>query len=406
MSRHVRARMACAALLVFHASPAHAGPLTIDLPTALTRARERAPEAIAALARVGEAKAAQTGARVLFSQNPELEIGAGPRSGAPRTTQIASRISQQLEPTRRGARIRVADAGVRHAQAVSDAQLRELSFEVATVFTEARHADLVVELATRAQDVARRAAEATQRRRKAGDVTDLDVNLATIALGRARAAVATARSERAGAVGRLAVLIGAGPDDSLTLAGDLRPAPLTLDGLRAAVPARADVKALEAESQVATAEAGLANANGRPDLGVWFGYERDTNDTIVLGGLSVTLPLWNRAQGDKASARARQRRVDLERQAILGAGSRQVLDAFEGYTRARESVEIFDRDVVPPLADSETLLERSVDTGQITISDYLVARQEILNGRREHLDRQLALARAAALARFVAGVSP
>ncbi len=45
-------------------------------------------------------------------------------------------------------------------------------------------------------------------------------------------------------------------------------------------------------------------------------------------------------------------------------------------------------------------------TGQITISVYLVARQEILNGRREHLDRQLALAKAAAVARFVAGVSP
>ena len=59
-----------------------------------------------------------------------------------------------------------------------------------------------------------------------------------------------------------------------------------------------------------------------------------------------------------------------------------------------------------PLADSEKLLERSVDTGQIAINDYLVARQEILNGRREHLERQLQLAKAAATARFVAGVAP
>jgi cobalt-zinc-cadmium efflux system outer membrane protein len=406
MSRHVRARLACAALIFIYASPAHAGPLTVDLPTALARARERAPQAIAALARIGEAEAARTGARVLFTQNMEFEVGAGPRFGDPRTTQVDVRLGQQLEPTRRGARIRVADAGVRHAQAVTDAQLRELSFEVANVFNEARHADLVVELARRTADVATRATEAAERRRKAGDITDLDVDLAKIALGRARAAVATAQSERADSIGRLAVLIGAGPDDVITLTGDLRPAAMTLDKLRSAVPARPDVRALEAESRVAMAEGSLAKANGRPNLGLWIGYERDEKDTILLGGLSVTLPLWNRAQGDKAAARAKQRRVELERTAVLGAASRQVIDAFEAYTRAHEAVELFDREVVPPLVDSEKLLERSIETGQITISAYLVARQEILNGRREHLDRQLALAKAAAVALFVAGVSP
>lgn len=406
MSRHVRARLACAALIFLYASPAHAGPLNIDLPTAVARARERAPEAIASIARIGEAEAARAGARVLFTQNMELEVGAGPRFGDPRTTQVEARLGQQLGPTRRSARIRAADAAVRHAQASTDAELRELSFEVANVFNEARHADLVVELAQRTAEVAARGTEAAERRRKAGDITDLDVDLAKIALGRARAAIATAQAERADAIGRLAVLIGAGPDDVITLTGDLKPAPMTLDALRASVPARADVRALEAESRVATAQGSLAKANGRPDVGIWIGYERDENDTIVLGGLNITLPFWNRGQGDMAAALARGRRVALERTAIQGAASRQVIDAFEAYTRAREAVELFDRDVVPPLVDSEKLLERSIETGQITISVYLVARQEILNGRREHLGRQLALAKAAAVARFVAGVSP
>ena len=58
------------------------------------------------------------------------------------------------------------------------------------------------------------------------------------------------------------------------------------------------------------------------------------------------------------------------------------------------------------LADSEQLLERSIASGQIAINAYLVARQEILAGRREHLERQLLLAKAAAAARFAAGVAP
>lgn len=407
MSLHVRARrVACAALIVLFAQPAHAGPLTIDLPTALARARERAPEAVAALARIGEARAQRVGAGVLFTQNTELLVGAGRRYGDPQSLAIQGQLTQPLELARRGSRIRVADAEVARVHALNEAELRELSFEVTVLFYEARVADLVVELAQRNQDVATRAAEAAERRRKAGDITDLDVNLAKIALGRARSALAAAQAERAEAVGRLGALIGAQPEDVITLTGDLRPPALTLDGLRAGVPVRADVRAIEAEAGIARAEAVLAAANGRPDVGVWVGYQRDEGDTIVIGGLNITLPLWNRAQGDSAAARAKLHRAELQRAAVVTAASRQVIDVFEAYVRAREGVEIFERDVLPTLADSERLLERSVETGQITVNDYLVARQEILSGRREHLERQLQLVKAAASARFVAGVTP
>lgn len=406
MLTSVRARLACAALLVLCSHPAHAGPLTIDLPTALARARQRAPRAIAAMGRTADARAAGVSARVLFTENPEVQVGAGPRFGDARATQVEAEIGQPLQLGRRGPRIRVADAGVRHAEAVSAAELRELSLEVTNAFSEARYADLVVELTARARDAAAHAVDAAERRRRAGDITDLDVDLAKIALGRARSALAAAQAERAEAIGRLAALIGASPDDTITLAGDLKPAPLALDTLRGAVSQRADVRALDAEAAVARAEAALARAAGRPDLGIWFAYERDVNDTILLGGVNITLPVWQRAQGDKAAAHAKERRAELERAAVLSAASRHVLDAFEAYVRARESVEVFERDVLPSLVDAEKLLDRSIDTGQIAMADFLAIRQELLASRREQLERQLALARAAAMANFVAGVTP
>jgi cobalt-zinc-cadmium efflux system outer membrane protein len=299
MFPHVRARLICAALLIAFA-PASAGPLTLDLSAAVARARERAPEAIAALAQIADARARRVGAGVVFTENPEVQVGAGRRFGEPRTLAVDAQISQPLELARRGARIAVADAGVALAQATGEAELRRLGYEVATVFLEARFADFEVELAQRDVEVATRATDAAERRRKAGDITDLDVNLARIALGRARAALAAARSERADAIGRLGALVGA--DDAIALTGDLRPAPLTLEVLRSAVATRADIRAIDAEARVARAEGSLAMANGRPDLGVWFGYERDEGDAVVLGGLTLTLPLWNRAQGDKAAA--------------------------------------------------------------------------------------------------------
>jgi cobalt-zinc-cadmium efflux system outer membrane protein len=407
MSTRARARQVSAALTLLVCSiPASAGTLTIDLPTAIARAKERAPAAIVAAARIAEARAAGAGARVWFADNPEIEVGAGRRFGDPETTPIEARLEQPLELGRRGARIRVADAGVRFAGAASDAALRALSFDVTIAFLDARHADRVVELGERVAGVVSRAADAAERRRKAGDITDLDVDLARVASGRARSAVAAARADRAEAVGRLAALIGAAPDDTIVLAGDLAPPPLSLDALRAAVPARADLRALDSEAGVARAEASQARVNGWPDVALWIGYERDENDTIAIGGVRIRLPVWNRARGDRAAARAKLGRVEAEREAVAAVASRQVIDAFEAYTRAREAVDVFERDVLPSLADAETLVERSIDAGQIAVADFLVARQELFEARRDELDRQLALAKAAATARFVAGVSP
>ncbi len=406
MSSRVYARLSAAALLLAISHPAHAEPLTIDLPSAVARARERAPEAVAALSRISEARAQRIGAGVLFSQNTDIQIGAGVRFGEPRTPAIRGIATQRLEPGRRAARIGVADAEIEHAQTLSEVDLRRLSFEVATAFYEARFADLTVELERRNLDVVSTAAQAAERRRKAGEITDLNVSLARVAVGRARSQFAAAQSMRATAIGDLAALIGARPDDVIQLAGDLRPAPLTLDSLRTSVAGRADIRAHEAEGRVARAEAKLAKANGNPDLGLAFAYELDTGDSIILGGLVVTLPFWNRAQGEKAAARAKLRNAELERAALLGAASRAVIDAFEAYMRARDGVDLFESDVLPPLADSEQLLQRSVDSGMLAVNDFILAHAEILAARREHLARQLQLAKAAEAARFVAGMQP
>lgn len=393
------------AALMFSLRPAHADPLTLDLSTALTRARERAPEAVAAGARVAEARASRVGADT-FTENPELSVGGGARLGEPRSLALRAQIGQPLELGRRGARVRVANAGIEHAVADAAARTREIDLEVSLVFFEARFADLAVELARRNVTVAVRAAEAAQRRRKAGLITDLDVNLAAIAVGRARAAVSAAQSTRADAIGRLGALVGAQPDDAITLSGDLRPAPLALDSLRAALPERADVRALDAEARIARARGSLAAANGRPDLGVWFAYERDEGDSIVLGGLTLALPLWNRAQGEKAAASSRMKSAEQQRAALVRSSARQIVDAYDAYRGAREAVEVFDNEIAPLLAESEQLLDKSIESGQIAISDYLVARQQILEGRHEQLERALALAKAAAMARFIGGVAP
>jgi cobalt-zinc-cadmium efflux system outer membrane protein len=403
---HVLIARSITAALVLYSVPAVAEPIDLDLQGALDRAHRMAPEAIAARGRIAEAGALAISADLPFANNPEIELGAGPRLITGRPVDVDARIEQNLEPWRRGPRRGVARAELDRAQASAAAALRELDLEVSTAFVELVFTERGAELARHGEDLAQAAASVAERRRKAGDLTDLDVNLARAALGRARSAVQAAAAERAGAVGRLAALIGAHPGEPITVRGDLRS--LTAPALEAGDPsgaARPDVRALAAERDVAIAEHAQAVANARPELALWGSYRREDRADIVLGGLRMTLPLWNRAQGETAAARAKQRRAIETRDAALRAADRQLADARAVYRAALQSVEIFERDVAPLLDDSERLLQSTVDAGQIRVSEYLVARQELLNGRRDYLDRLLALARATLAVRYASGVA-
>lgn len=399
-------RAAFAAALLFHFAPARAGTITLDRPGAIERAHRASPVTAQVRGQIAEAEAGIAGAEVLFTANPEIEAGIGPRLITPRRYDADARITQDLEPGRRGPRRALARAEVAHARATADAGTRDLDLDVTLAFYETLAADRSLELAKRSEDLARRAADLADRRRKAGDATDLDADLARAAFGRARSASNAAAAERSTVVARLASIIGAAPDDVIVAQGDLHVALPELPVLRDAVEKRADVRALAAERTVATAEHDVAVANARPNVGVWLGYMREGGDDIVLGGVRMTLPVWNRGQGEKAIATARAQRATNTLTATTRAASRALGDAFEAYAHARDAVGVYERDVLPALDDSETLLGKSVDAGQLAVNEYLVARQEILTGRREYVDRLLALAKAAATVRYVAGVTP
>ena len=396
------ARLTVAALLV-HSTSAFAETIEIDLAGAIARAHRAAPDAIAARGRIAQAEAAVIGANVTFVSNPEIEGGIGPRLIASRPIDGDAQLAQDLEPWRRGPRRRLASAERAQAIAENDVALRDLDFEVSLAFYEAVFASQLFDQAKRAEDFAQRAADVAQRRRQAGEITDLDVNLARVAVGRSRSASHIADAGRATAIGKLAILIGALPTDTIVLRGTLTPPPLP-SGVDAAT--RADVRVLQRERDVALAEYAQAVANGRPELALFVSYQRDETDSIVLGGLRFTLPIWNSGQGEKAAARAHERTATEARDVTARIAQREVADAMVAYTATKHAVEAFEKDVLPLLDDSEQLLQKSSDAGQIAVSDYLVARQEILNGRRDHLERQLALAKAAIAVRYVTGGQP
>jgi len=404
----VHAARLIAAALTFYSVPAGADEVALDLDAVLARAARHAPDVVAASGRIREAEATRIGAAVRFTDNPEIEVEAGPRFGNETSADVSVQGGQTFAlGGRRGARRAVAEAAVAHARAAARATALDVQLEAALAFFDALHARRVVEISKAAEELAKRAAEVAARRRSAGDITDLEAGLARAAAGRARAAVRAADTALAEAIGRLAELVGLAPDDTVVLEGDLRPTQaVTLADLEPATVGRPDLRALEAEAQVARAESRLARANGRPALGLWIGYQREEDVNIVVGGIRLTWPVWDRGQGPRAEARARASRVAAEYEVTRRVASRQVRDAFTAYQHARDAVEVFEAEVLPLLDDSEALLGKSVDAGTIAVNDYLIARQELLDGRREYLDLLVALAKARVTAQLAAGVSP
>jgi cobalt-zinc-cadmium efflux system outer membrane protein len=422
MSRVRRARLYGAAWCLLLIGEAAAEPIELDLPGAIARAAQRAPEGVEARGRVGEAEARRVDAGVRWRDNPELEVGAGPRFGGGGSTEVDVSVRLGQGFTRgRGARQALAAAGVAQAQAEQAAVDRALAREVALGFYAALHADRVVDATRAAEELATRAADAATRRRAAGTITDLELDLARAAMGRARAAARAAEGDRAAALGRVAGLVGAAPDEVIVLRGDLRPdaaseppgresrgASIRRGAAARSGPSvqRADLQAIAAEREGAIAEERVASASSGWQLGAWVEYAREEDAQIVLGGLQITVPAWNRGQGARAEARARAARVDATVETRRTAAQREVRDANAALTYAREAVELYEAEVLPVLDDAAGLLERSIDAGTLPVREYLVARSELLDGRREYLDRLLALAQAHVNARFAAGEMP
>jgi cobalt-zinc-cadmium efflux system outer membrane protein len=128
---------------------------------------------------------------------------------------------------------------------------------------------------------------------------------------------------------------------------------------------------------------------GKPDVGGRFTYEREEGDQVVLAGFSIRLPFVDRGAALRAEATARQRRVDLERQAIRLSLQSEVATARQVYERLIRAARAIETTALPAVADNESLATKSYEAGQIGLLDLLLLRREAVDIRQVHLDHLL-----------------
>jgi cobalt-zinc-cadmium efflux system outer membrane protein len=382
---------------------------TITLDEALRLAEKNNPDIRTGEADVQVAEGELEQARTI-AFNPELAVEAGPViGGGEEGLEYQVSLSQvfQLGGKRRkrtaGAEARKSAASLRFAWARQLVALR-----VRRVFWGAVAAREILATAREGEAIADELHAAADERLKQGAGTQLEVNLASAARGRARAERLAAERRYREARAELAAAVGAPAESNLEPSGDLAgfSAPdARFEELLASAIRRPDVAAAAKDLAAAEVDLALAKALAFPDLSVGVVYGHEVDKDVVLAGVSIALPLWNRNQGGRRAARATMRRAQVVDETSRREAERAVRTAYVAYQLAREAVAAFDRDVVEKLGENLQFARESMRAGKIGILEFSIVRGDLVDTRVAYLNAIRDLVEARYALELAAGAS-
>ena len=397
--------LACAVFAAGPASIAAAEPAPAFL-MLLQQAQGAAPRLAESAANIqtAEGLALQATARPNPSVSLELEnIGqnGGPNGLANMQTTLS--VNQPIElGGKRTARISAGQAGVGAAQARNRQILVDFGYDLALAYANAEVAQARTTLLEDAVAAAQEDLRAAMALVNAGREADLRSVQAQSEAATAQADLETARAVAQNAFAQLASLAGAArPYDGITpsllpLVGNLPPSasepPLTTPAIAAA----------EAERDAAARRVDVERTRTTPDITASLGLRRVEafHDTLVVGGLSIPLPLFDKNRGNIAAALGQFSAAD----ARLNAAR---LEAENGY-RAAQTQALAANARVAASAQAQAASEEAYrlarigyDAGRTPLVELLIARRNVTTAQSAALDARLARLNAeAALARL------
>ncbi len=379
--------VAVCVVVCFHAGTAAAQGKVMTLADVLARAREQAPQIVGARLAMEEVRGRLIGASLSLQANPEVDAALGNRNGPDtRFTDFELGLGQRFESrARRSARIAGANAALAQSSANIDEVTRTVLRLAALAYYRAVHANERIRLLNATHELAASVHATADRRFKAGDIAVLDVNIARASLTRVRAEREGAEASQALALGELRQLLrlenDVGVEASLPRSEDT-----DLNAALQTATQRPELRGLEAAIQEADADLRLGLSLSTPEYGVGLRYSREEGDQIVLGGMTVTLPMFSKGQEQRAVGSARAARLRAELDAARTRVHLEVRALFDAYTHRLAAVRVLEAEAIPGLDENERLTTRSFEVGQFGLPELLLIRREILDTRSQYLD--------------------
>lgn len=372
----------------------------LALDEAIARALDREPSLRAARAEVDVSLGQR--AQAALRPSPMATVDRRVEPGGT-DTQTGVGVEWPLDLFRRRGRVDVADRELDATRLAVADRARLLAAEVRMLYGAAAAAVRDLAVADEVADAAQRQLDLLRGRVDEGATPPLERDRMDVELRRFQAERALAAGRADVALVQLKQMLGMGPDQELLLretleslvaaaaTGTAEPPPVT------AIADRPDVR--EAAARVALAEARVdqARREGRLDVSVFMTYMRMDAGfpqmgfgaggqlervrgqfNYVVGGATITLPVFNRNQGGVAAAQAARAAADARREAADLAARADLASAVAREGRARQAVAVFEGGLRALAGKNLDVVRRTFDLGRATVSDVLAEQRRVL----------------------------
>jgi cobalt-zinc-cadmium efflux system outer membrane protein len=313
----------------------------------------------------------------------ELEGRTGELTGSRSENSISVGVSQEfLTMGKRGKRLQVAEKEIESFDRQVDNSGRLLEEEVKTIFYDLLLAEKRVELAERSIALTTQLLEVTKLRLEAGDIPELEMNLARVEVARSEGRKVDAERELYPSRARLLALMGIPANEEVRFSGSLEAKPFAknLGELKSwALAKRPDIRALEAEKAKGDAGIALARAERIPNVTAGLGYQHE-NSVVEVGGvegknsdnliglkISIPIPFFDRNQAGIREAQARKGSAENRYAFARLTVERQVEADFARLTTAEKFLSIYTRDIIPQLEENLKLVQEAYRLGEVGI---------------------------------------
>jgi cobalt-zinc-cadmium efflux system outer membrane protein len=376
--------------------------LTVDEWVALALASNPELRAVRAEVEAATARVQQAALR----PNPMLDLGGQKAVSPDNNLSIGLTVPLDLNGRKEG-RVGVAQREVEVRRAHVDDRERRLRADVRMKAGDVLAARRTLGVTDELLQANRQALALVEARVRQGAAPALEENLIRVEVNRLDAGRVIQASRVDVALLQLTALAGAPPDEPLDVRGDLVPQPGVVVDARAAVDQRADVRASRAEVAAAQAKVRKEQAEGRWDASVNLGYQRqdfgynlrgltDSGSTRQIqdvfhyfgAGVTITLPVRNRNEGNVAAATAEAMAAERRREFSELIARQEVAAALAQYEAARRTVDLYDRSVRSIARANVDVVRQSYGLGRATLLDVIAEQRryiEVENGYTDAL---------------------
>jgi cobalt-zinc-cadmium efflux system outer membrane protein len=347
-----------------------------------------------------------------FKPNPSIDISYGdgaPVGSGPNLREMSLGYSHIFElGGKRQRRIEVSEWGVKLAGLEIADRERLIRAEVKSKYGEALAAIRNLQFTEELLGVNRETLQVTEARVQQGEAPRVDQGLLQVDVGRLQSDRTLVENQVLRNILAIKPLVGARLDQDLALKGDLVSwrTTITLDAaLAKASESRPDLAAFRMEQSLRNSEVKAAKAEAVPnvvgsvrftrsnDLFDQFGTSkagaivpiRDLDKTLTAG-VSITLPVRNRNQGNVQAAEARTASARLKSQYQEQVVAQEVTSAYRRFEAARQARSIFEDSVLSQSQNNVRIIRAAYTAGELRLFDVLNEQRRLVDTQRAYTE--------------------